>query len=242
MKVKKRKLLVSALIFATMILIGFVIASRIKSYMFQQYRKYDSALRVDTQEDLIKAIKSGDGYVFAYGELQTIDPVSYPEIAGKYSYLKKKEQKYQSHLITVLESYTDSNGNIQHRTKIKEDWSWDTVRTEEKTATRISFLNIEFEYGKIRFPSSHHIATVKKGYRRREVYYGTEASYKGTIFSSLEGNAIDNKTSFYKDKTIDETIKHLEAGYEIIIFWIVWILVTSIITIVFYCVRNKWLD
>lgn len=115
------------------------------------------------------------------------------------------------------------------------------MRTESKTATKISFLDVEFAYGKIPFPSSHQIGIVKTGYHRRNVYYGTETEFKGTIFTSLKENTINN-TNFCKNQTIAETIEYLEAEYEIVIFWVLWILLIIGLVIIFYYLENKWLD
>ena len=115
------------------------------------------------------------------------------------------------------------------------------MRTESKAATKISFLDVEFAYKKIPFPSSHRIKIVKTGYHKRNVYYGTETDFQGTLFTSLKENTINN-SKFYKNQTIAETIENLETGAEIVIFWILWILLIIVLVIGFYYLDNKWLD
>ena len=78
-------------------------------------------------------------------------------------------------------------------------------------------------------------------YRKRNVYYGTETDFQGTLFTSLKENTINN-TKFYKNQTIAETIENLETGAEIVIFWILWILLIIGLVIGFYYLENKWLD
>lgn len=241
MEIKKREVIASVVIISLMLVIGFAISEKIRQSLLENYQIYDTAVRIDDKELFEYGMKTNVGYAFAYGELKTLDPVSYSEVSGNYSYIKKEEQEYIKHYRYVEEEYKDSNGNKHTRTKKEEYWTWDTMRTESKTATKISFLDVEFAYEKIPFPSSHHIETVKTGYHKRNVYYGTESDFQGTIFTSLKENTIHN-TKFYENQTIAETIESLETGVEIVIFWILWILLIIGLVIGFYYLENKWLD
>lgn len=241
MEIKKREVIASVVIISLMLVIGFAISEKIRQSLLENYQIYDTAVRIDDKELFEYGMKTNVGYAFAYGELKTLDPVSYSEVSGNYSYIKKEEQEYRKHYRYVEEEYKDSNGNKHTRTKKEEYWTWDTMRTESKTATKISFLDVEFAYEKIPFPSSHHIETVKTGYHKRNVYYGTESDFQGTIFTSLKENTIHN-TKFYENQTIAETIESLETGVEIVIFWILWILLIIGLVIGFYYLENKWLD
>ena len=241
MEIKKREVIASVVIISLMLVIGFAINEKIRQSLLENYQIYDTAVRIDDKELFEYGMKTNVGYAFAYGELKTLDPVSYSEVSGNYSYIKKEEQEYRKHYRYVEEEYKDSNGKKHTRTKKEEYWTWDTMRTESKTATKISFLDVEFAYEKIPFPSSHHIETVKTGYHKRNVYYGTESDFQGTIFTSLKENTIHN-TKFYENQTIAETIESLETGVEIVIFWILWILLIIGLVIGFYYLENKWLD
>lgn len=241
MEIKKREVIASVVIISLMLVIGFAISEKIRQSLLENYQIYDTAVRIDDKELFEYGMKTNVGYAFAYGELKTLDPVSNSEVSGNYSYIKKEEQEYRKHYRYVEEEYKDSNGNKHTRTKKEEYWTWDTMRTESKTATKISFLDVEFAYEKIPFPSSHHIETVKTGYHKRNVYYGTESDFQGTIFTSLKENTIHN-TKFYENQTIAETIESLETGVEIVIFWILWILLIIGLVIGFYYLENKWLD
>lgn len=241
MEIKKREVIASVVIISLMLVIGFAISEKIRQSLLENYQIYDTAVRIDDKELFEYGMKTNVGYAFAYGELKTLDPVSYSEVSGNYSYIKKEEQEYRKHYRYVEEEYKDSNGKKHTRTKKEEYWTWDTMRTESKTATKISFLDVEFAYEKIPFPSSHHIETVKTGYHKRNVYYGTESDFQGTIFTSLKENTIHN-TKFYENQTIAETIESLETGVEIVIFWILWILLIIGLVIGFYYLENKWLD
>lgn len=240
MEITKREIIASVVIVAVMLILGFVITDSIQQRLLEEYQTYDTAVKIDSEELFRHGMKTDIGYAFVYGDLKAVDPVSFPEIKGKYSYIKKEEQEYRRHSRTVTKTYTDSNGKTHTKTEIEYYWTWDTMRTETKTAKKITFLNVEFKYSKIPFPSSHHIRTLDTGYHKRNVYYGKGIEYKGTIFTTLKDNTI-SKTSFYEDKNISETIEHLESGSEILIFWIFWILLTGFLIFLFYYLENRWL-
>lgn len=241
MEIKKREVIASVVIIAFMLIIGFAISEKIRQSLLEDYQEYDTAARINDKELFEYGMNTNIGHAFVYGELKTLDPVSYPEVSGEYSYIKKEEQKYTRHYRTVTKEYKDSNGKKHTKTEKEYYWTWDTMRTESKKATRISFLNVEFAYEKIPFPSSHQIEIVKTGYHKRNVYYATDTDFQGTIFTSLKENTI-NDTKFYKNQTIAETIENLETGAEIVIFWVFWILLIIGLVIGFYYLDNKWLD
>lgn len=224
-----------------MLMIGFAISEEIRQSLLEDYQIYDTAAQIDDKELFEYGMETNVGYAFVYGELKTLDPVSYPEVSGKYSYIEKKEQEYRKHYRYVTEEYKDSNGKKHTRQKKEEYWTWDTMRTESKTATKISFLDVEFAYEKIPFPSSHQIEIVKTGYHKRNVYYGTETEFQGTIFTSLKENTI-NDSKFYENRTIAETIENLETESELVIFWFLWILLIIGVVFGFYYFDNNWLN
>ena len=227
MEIKKREVIASVVIVAFMLIVGFAISEKIRQSLLEDYQVYDTAVQIDDDKELFEyGMKTNVGYSFVYGELKTLDPVSYSEVSGQYSYIKKEEQEYRRHSRTVSKEYY---------------WTWDTMRTESKKATQISFLDVEFAYEKIPFPPSHQLEIVNTGYHKRNVYYGTETDFQGTLFTSLKENTINN-TKFYKNQTIAETIENLETGAEIVIFWILWILLIIGLVVGFYYFENKWLD
>ena len=240
MGITKREIIASVVIIGLMFSIGFMISESIQQSLLEQYQVYDTAVQIDTEDLFRYGMETDIGHAFVYGELKAIDPVTFPEIGGNYSYIKKEEQKYTRHSRTVTKTYQDSKGNTKTKTEIEYYWTWDTMSTERKTSKKISFLNVEFKYSKIPFPSSDYITTLDTCYHKRNVYYGTETEFKGTIFSILKEDTI-NETSFYKNQTITETIEDLETGYEIILFWIIWIILTAGLVVGFYYFENRWL-
>lgn len=241
MEIKKREIIFSVTIVAFMLIIGFSISGKIRQSLIESYQKYDTAVKINDKEQFQYGMSTHIGNAFVYGDLKAIDYVNFQEVGGEYSYIKKEEQKYTRHSRTVTKTYRDSNGNTRTKTEIEYYWTWDTIRTEKKHSNKIAFLGVEFDYAKIPFPPAKQIKILKTGYHRRNVYYATGTEFQGTIFTTLKEDTI-GETSFYNNQTIDETIEDLEKGYEIVIFWVVWLVLTVAVVIGFYYLENRWLD
>lgn len=85
------------------------------------------------------------------------------------------------------------------------------------------------------------LITLDAGYHLRDVYYGSALSYEGTLYASLADNTIA-ETSFYCEKTIDETIEYLETEWQLVLFWVFWIILTGFAVYGFYYIDNRWLE
>lgn len=236
-EIKKSEIIFSIIIIAVMMIVGFSISEKIRQNLLEQYMEYDTAVKIDSEELFRHGMSTNIGNAFVYGDLIALDPVSFPEIDGEYSYIRKEEQEYRKHTRWV--KYKDDDGNEQE--KEEEYWTWDTIRTYKEKSTRISFLNVEFSYDQIPFPSNHYLTTVYHGFYHRNVYYVTDTTFTGTIFTYLRDDTI-NKTSFYEGRTISETVDYLESGIELVLFWIGWIILTGAAVVGFYYLENKWLD
>lgn len=203
-----------------------------------KHQEYNTALQIKEDTDLFSyGMRTNIGNAFVYGELKAIDTVTYPEIEGSYSYVKKDTEKYTKHYRTVTK--TDSNGKTY--TETEEYWTWDIIDSESKHSTKITFLGIEFDYGTIDFPYCSYIDTQKESYYIRYVYYGSPANCVGTLHTTLNNNTI-NESKFYNNYTISETIERLESNGDLIVFWVFWILLTGGCVFGFYYIDNKWLE
>lgn len=72
--------------------------------------------------------------------------------------------------------------------------------------------------------------------------YGVNTQYTGTIFTELRDKTISDNSPFYEDSTIDETIDYLETGFELWMFWVIWIIVIGLCVFGFYYIDNEWLE
>lgn len=232
-KIKPREILSSIGIIAIMLMIGFGINNKISDHLLEKYQKYDTALQINNDQRLFEHNMNTDvGYAFVYGDLKAIDTVTYDEIGGKYTYVKKVKEKYTRHTRRV------KSGKTWH-TQVY--YTWDYAGEESKHCKNISFVNHKFKYGMINFPDSKHLKTIKESSKIRYKYYVCETKYTGTLFANL-GNKTINEVSFYNNLSIEEAIKRLETGYEHLGFWMIWIILIGLVVFGYYYLDNDWLD
>lgn len=236
-EITKRELLVSVSIIAIMLLIGVLISGKISDAQLDANEKYNKAIKIDTLDLFEYGMRTNIGNAFVYGDLKAVDTVSYPEIDGVYMYIEKIEEHYNMHTRTV--TTTDSKGKTHTRTETY--WSWDYAGSEEQKCSEITFLGHIFPSNKVEFPSTEHIDTIKESSHVRHKYYGVDTEYIGTIFTDLRSDTITNNTPFYVNMTIEQTVKHLETGSYVILFWIFWIILTGFCVYGFYYADNNWL-
>lgn len=241
MNITKREVLFSIAIIALMLLFGFIIHGNISDNLMEKYQKYNTALRIEDDKDLFEyGMRTNIGNTFVHGELKAIDTVTYPEIGGSYSKVVKVKERYTMHTRIVTKTRT-VNGKTQSYTTTETYWTWDEVDRWSEHSNKISFLGVEFDYGKIDFPSTSYITTQKESSHIRYVYYGSKDSYIGTLYTVL-GNSTIDKTSFFADKTITEVIDELESDWELGVFWFLWILLIIACVAGFYYLDNRWLE
>lgn len=104
------------------------------------------------------------------------------------------------------------------------------------------FLEQRFDSNKVDFPSAGYIKTINESGYIRYKYYGVNTQYTGTIFTELRDKTMSDNSPFYKDSTIDETIDYLETGFELWMFWVIWIIVIGLCVFGFYYIDNEWLE
>lgn len=118
---------------------------------------------------------------------------------------------------------------------------WDEVDRWDKHSNTISFVGVEFSYGTINFPYKSQIKTIKESSKIRYIYYGCPATIQGTLYTNLANDTISN-SSFYTNSTILETIESLESSWQIVVFWVFWMLLICGCVFVFYYIDNRWLE
>lgn len=237
MEITKREILASITIVAVMMILGFVIAGQIDAYQIQKNSEYYSALKITDSEQFQYGMDTSVGNAFVYGTLEAVDPVTYPEIGGKYLYVEKDEEHYNPHTRTV--TTTDSKGNTHTRTETY--WEWDHVGSERIHSNRISFLGIEMDYKKIQTPAARYIDTIKESSHVRFKYYGTPVESVGTIYTDMRDGTISDDSKFFDGSDIENTIKRMTISWTLM-FWIGWIILTGATACGFCYLENDWLN
>lgn len=242
-EITKREILASISIIAIMLLIGVLISSKISEHQMDKNEIYNKAVKIQNQDMFQYGMDTSVGNAFVYGDLIAVDTVTYPEIGGEYMYVEKVEEHYNRHTRMVTKTRTNSKGETETYEEEEVYYSWDFYDSWKQHCQKILFCNIEFDYEKISVPDSKYITT-KQGFLSsvRFVYYGCQTKYVGTIFTELKDSTIKDKTSFYNNLTIDETVDYLESGVGLIIFWIFWIILICGCVFGFYYIDNEWLE
>lgn len=214
-----------------------------------EYQKYNTALQIKNDSNLFSyGMKTNIGNAFVYGDLEAVDTVTYPEINGEYIYIEKIEKRYERHERTVTKE--DSDGDTYTETEVY--YEWEIENRESKHSKEIKFCGVIFPYSKLDLPSSNYIETIKgdkvyswKSGERVKVkfeYYGVSTKHTGTIFVDLKDGTIPDNTRFYNNQTIEETINNLKSNWQLVFFWIVWVLLIGGCVFGFYYIDNKWLE
>ena len=241
MEITKREILASISIIAILLLAGFLISGKVSDYQMDQNEKYNTALKIQSQDIFEYGMRTNVGNAFVYGELKAVDPVTYPELSGDYMYVEKVKERYTQHTRRVAHTKT-VNGKSQTYYTTETYWTWDRVGSEEKMCEELSFLNNIFVSSKITIPYAEYVETIKESSRVRYKYYGVMTSYTGTLFTELKDGTISDRSDFYENRTIEETVEYLESNLSLYLFWICWIVLIGLCVYGFYYLDNRWLE
>ena len=240
-EITKREILASISIIAVMILFGILISSKISEHQMDKNEIYNKAVKIESQEMFQYGMDTNVGNAFVYGDLKSVDTVTYPEIGGEYMYVEKVKERYTRHTRQVSHTKT-VNGKTQTYYTTETYWTWDRVGSEDIKCKEISFCGITFKSNKFDIPCADYIDTIKESSHIRYKYYGTRTKFTGTIFTELKNKTISDNTNFYNNMNIEETVERLESGGGEIIFWVFWIILIIICVFGFYYLDNKWLE
>ena len=241
MEITKREVLFSIVIICIMLIIGITIAGNINDAVMEKQQEYITALQIDNDKELFEyGMKTNVGNAFVYGELKAVDTVTFDEIGGGYSYVKKVKERYTRHTRTVTKTKT-VNGKTKTYTETEVYWTWDEIDRWSKHSEKITFLDVEFDYGVIDFPYAGYIDTIKESSKIRYVYYGAPTHSIGTLYTKLGDGTISN-SAMYHSSTIAETLEMKMSDCSVFIFWVLWIIVTGGLVCGFYYIDNRWLE
>lgn len=239
MEITKREIIASISIIAIMLILGVIISGKISEKIMDSNEIYNKAIKIEDEELFRYGMRTSIGNAFVYGELEVMDPVTYPEINGEYSYIEKVKEEYTMHTRTV--TYTDSKGKT--KTKTETYWTWDKVGSESVSSEKVKFLGIEFNFTQFLNLEDNYIDTIKESSDIRYKYYGSPAKSMGTIFTTLQNNNIGNDNRIYENMSIEETYEYLKEGIGLLfLFWFAWILLIIVIVYGFYYLDNDWLN
>lgn len=242
MEITKREIMASIVIVAIMLVIGFSISDKIANYENDKNAAYQKAIHIEDSELFQYGMDTNIGNAFVYGDLEAVDTVTFDEIGGEYLWIEKVEEHYNRHIRTVTKTRV-INGKTQTYTDTEVYYSWDYYDSWEKHSNIIKFRGVEFAFGKIQIPQCEYIDTLEGEplSNVRFVYYGTPIKHTGTIYTKLSDGTISDNSRFFEDYTIDEALDSCTSEFANIIFWVVWVILTSGCVAGFYYLDNWWL-
>lgn len=134
-----------------MLIIGIIISGNINDAVMEKQQEYATALQINNDKELFEyGMRTNIGNAFVYGELKAVDTVTFDEIGGEYSYIEKVKEKYTMHTRTVTKTKI-VDGKSKTYTETETYWTWDKIDSWSKHSEKITFLDVEFDYGLINF-------------------------------------------------------------------------------------------
>lgn len=233
-----REILASAVIVLAMLILGTVISGNIKQMAMERKQEYTTAIDISSDDRFAYGLRTDVGRAFCYGTLSSVDTVSEDQIGGPYMYIYREEQHYNMHTRTVV--HTDGKGHTYTTTEIY--YSWDYAGSDTWHSQTVHFLGKDFDYGQIDMPGSEYLTTKYRGSSVRFEYYIRPVEYTGTMYATLTGHTIQDAT-FHDGMGIDQTRDLLMSGADgwVVIFWVVWIILTAAAVFGFCTLENDWL-
>lgn len=238
-----REAIVAVAIVAIWLIFGWGINEKIDDHIRKNNAEYTKALKVSTTDEFLYGMETDIGNAFVYGNYSAIDPVSYEEVDGEYTYLEKVKKKYTRHTRTVTKTRT-VNGKTQTYTTTEVYYSWDVVNREHKSASKINFCGVEFDLGKIALPSKTYIKTIKESSNIKYEYYGIPEEMVGTIYTKLSNNTITDDSMFLQDQTPLEALETMKTSgiFSYILFWTLWTLLLGGVLYGWFYLDNRFLE
>ena len=237
-EITKRELIGSVVIVAFLLALGFLISEKMGEHIADKQREYNQAIQIDSPELFEYGLETDVGNAFVYGQLKALDPVTFPEIGGKYYEIEKVREEYTRHEREV--EHEDSKGNKYYTTEVYYTWDW--AGSESLQCTKINFMGIDFDVHKINYSNSEYIKTIYEDSDTRYVYHGSAPECVGTIYTTICDNTIGDNTKFYKNLTISAVKESLADEIVVVFFWIGWSILIILAVFGFYYLDNTWLD
>lgn len=237
-----REVLFSTIIISFMVALGIWISNPIMGSVTENAIETISAVKVKDAEKFSYIARTNSGNFYAEGNMTAVDPVSIPEISGKYLKIIKNKEEYRRHV--QVYTTTDGKGHTSVHTRVYH--SWDVVDEQTYVSKYVFFLGQKFNLNNIKYYINTDYKETQKSSvfsNTRYVYYTHPTSIKGVM-----NGFCDNKTyknlSFSRNETIESVVKSAYKSIDIapICFWIIWMSFTIGIIFVFYAFKNEWLD
>jgi len=239
MEITKREIIFSTVIIAIMIGIGIPIGNAITGKVLNNAMKVTSSTKVTDPEKFSYIERTNVGDFLAEGKLIADDPVSIRDIPGNFLMIRKVKEVYTMHTRTVVVS----NGKTT-TTRIETYWTWDEKDRWNYSSNRVRFLSKTFNLSSIKYYSRlDYLKTINESSHVRYVYRVHPAVVEG-VMTGVADNKSYNDLEFTRNATIDKIVDSAEKDINRapIIFWVLWMILTAGLVVLFYYIENDWLE
>lgn len=246
MEIKPREVLFSVIIALVMFAAGIAIHNAIQQGVTQTAELYATATVIQDPEQFKYGMDTDFGNALLYGAVTSEESVTFDEIGGGFLYIRKVKEEYREH----TREWKDKDGK-KHKTTYH---SWDYASSQSRNVNSITFLSVNFPYGKIEMPSyrldlsaagvSNRGNYIYKGSSTRYYYQITGNGITGTLLANLRSGTMTTQSALYCYQTPQQVIesKQGEGTVVAILFWIFWTVVIGGVVYGFCYFKNRWLD
>ena len=198
--------------------LGFLFGTLINNAIDNKHDAYSNAIQAKTSEEFVEAINNKQNViasdVFVANELVTHD-----DLDGEYAFIRVNH--YQKVLKTRVVTYSEG-GKMKTRTETYYDWNFMSSKTYHGDS--FEFMGYSFNYDQVELPERHLKEYEYDGFSQ-DVFYVVDSNVAGTMFVEFNDNG-EIETKFYDAATIDEVINNSNNKIGLIIFAVIWGLIT----------------
>lgn len=242
-EVTPREVLFCFVIAAVLLSIGFMLSTAIGHSVNKRLLRYRQAAQIENDDGAFKLAMGTDlGDAFVEGDFSAVDPVEHVNLPGKWLYIDADHQRYTKHTRLVTYTVTDSKGRSHTRTRTETYWSWDTIRHESTNSQEVVFCGATFPYGKFKQMRGFDYKTIGTGLNLRVCFTTLPTNFHASCFTTLADGTVSDRTPIFKDRPVPELYQSFTTSHAVLVFWIMWGMLTVIVLVAFVLKENDWLE
>nr|DAG79548.1 MAG TPA: hypothetical protein [Caudoviricetes sp.] len=244
-EVTKREIILCIAITAVLIGVGFLLSGKVLESSTDKERIYNTAIKAKTKEDFDYSLETEQGHLISEGKFITVDPVTFPELDQKFSYVSKTREVYTMHTRQV--PIYGAKGKITgYRTETY--WTWDYAGSEKKTAKYLQFYDHKFKTDKFSLISSKRYGGYRYETSHIRYYYDViPSSFRASFIAKANRKGLVpsfGKRIELSNQTLSDQIEYGKniSRRSAIFFWSFWTVLIIIANVGFIALDNRYLN
>lgn len=244
-EVTKKEIILCIAITALLTGIGFLFSGKVLESSNDKERIYNTAVKAKTKEDFDYSIETEQGNLISEGKFSAVDPVTFPELDHKFSYVCKTREVYTMHTRQV--PIYGAKGKVTgYRTETY--WTWDYAGSEKKIAKFLLFYGHKFKTDKFSLISTKNYGGYRYETSHIRYYYDVvPKNFRASFIAKTNKNGLIpsfGKRIELSKRTLSEQIEYGKSisRKSAIIFWAFWIVLIIATNATFVALDNKYLN